>query len=132
MYYFHWPLNYSGEWQYGYKQAVEFVKSRYNDVDYVLVTKSQARPYIYFLLYMKFDPRIYWQSAQIVKDRFFFIDVEGFDKFRFTDSFDQSSVSGKILYVASPGQLPSFANKLKTIIKLNKTEVFEIGEATIK
>ena len=132
MYYVHWPLNYSGEWQYGYKQAAEFVKSRYNDVDYVLVTKSQARPYIYFLLYMKFDPRIYWQSAQIVKDRFFFIDVEGFDKFRFTDSFDQSSVSGKILYVASPGQLPPFANKLKTIIRLDKTEVFEIGEATIK
>ena len=81
---------------------------------------------------MKFDPRIYWQSAQIVKDQFFFIDVEGFDKFRFTDSFDQSSVSGKILYVASPGQLPPFANKLKTIIRLDKTEVFEIGEATIK
>ena len=132
MYYVHWPRNYSGEWQFGYKEAVEFIKLRYNDVDYVVVTKAQGRPYIYFLLYMQFNPREYWKSAQITKDKFFFINVDGFDKLRFTDSLTEASVSGRVLYVVLPNTLPPSAQKLKTIIRLDGTSVFDIGEAEIR
>ena len=128
----HWPRNYSGEWQFGYKEAVEFIKLRYNDVDYVVVTKAQGRPYIYFLLYMQFNPREYWKSAQITKDKFFFINVDGFDKLRFTDSLTEASVSGRVLYVVLPNTLPPSAQKLKTITRLDGTSVFDIGEAEIR
>ena len=132
MYYVHWPRNYSGEWQFGYKEAVEFIKLRYNDVDYVVVTKAQGRPYIYFLLYMQFNPREYWKSVQITKDKFFFINVDGFDKLRFTDSLTEASVSGRVLYVVLPNTLPPSAQKLKTITRLDGTSVFDIGEAEIR
>ena len=132
MYYVHWPRNYSGEWQFGYKEAVEFIKPRYNDVDYVVVTKAQGRPYIYFLLYMQFDPREYWKSAQITRDKFFFIDVDGFGKLRFTDSLNETSVSGKVLYVTSPNALPPSVQKLKTISRLDGTSVFDVGELEIR
>ena len=129
MYYLHWPINYSDHWQYGYKQAAEVVKSRYQDVDQVVVTKALSRPYIYFLLYMQFDPRKYWQSAQIVKDRFFFIDVTGFDKFIFTDP-SEVAVRGRVLYVVGPGKLPAGSQKIATISDLNGKSVFDIGEQT--
>src|SRR3989344_5593394 len=115
-----------------YKKAVEFIKPRYNDVDYVVVTKAQGRPYIYFLLYMQFDPREYWKSAQITRDKFFFIDVDGFGKLRFTDSLNETSVSGKVLYVTSPNALPPSVQKLKTISRLDGTSVFDVGELEIR
>lgn len=130
MYYLHWPRNYSDQWQYGYKEAVEVVKSRYQNSDRVIVTKSLGRPYIYFLLFMQFDPRSYWQSAQIVRDKFFFIDVGSFDKFIFSDNPSEVSASGKILYVTKPQELPPDAQKIVTIVDLSKKPVFEIGEVT--
>ena len=128
MYYLHWPKNYSDQWQYGYKQAVEAIKPFYNDLDYVLVTKSQGRPYIYFLLYLKYDPKNFWQTAQIVKDKFFFLDVNGFDKFRFADNPNEIPITGKVLYVTSPGLLPPDAGKITTIKRLDNLPVFDIGE----
>lgn len=127
-YYIHWPVNYSGEWQYGYKQAVEYAQTRYNQVDHIIVTKNYGRPYIYFLLYMKIDPRQYLQSAQIVKDQFGFIDVNGFDKFTFSQP-EELQEKGKLLFITTPGSLPKDAQKLKTIEDLSGKTVFEIGEA---
>lgn len=128
MYYFHWPKNYSGEWQYGYKQAVEVVKSKYQDVDHIVVTKALGRPYIYFLFYMKVSPIDYLKTAKIEKDQFFFIDVAGFDKFIFADSPQDVPLSGKILYVTSVGQLPRDAQRVSIIKNLEGRQVFEIGQ----
>jgi hypothetical protein len=130
MYYLHWPKNFSGEWQYGYKQAVEIIKDNYGSVDNVVVTKSLGRPYIYLLPYMQFDPRNYWQTAAIVRDRFFFIDVNGFDKLIFSDHPQEEKVSGRILYVVNHGELPEDAQYIKTIKNLEGKDVFDIGEVT--
>ena len=127
-YYIHWPTNYSNEWQYGYKQAVEYAETRYNQEDHIIVTKNYGRPYIYFLLYMKIDPRQYLQSAQIVKDQFGFIDVKGFDKFTFAQP-EEVQAKGKLLFITTPGSLPKDAQKLKTIENLSGKTVFVIGEA---
>ena len=81
---------------------------------------------------MQFDPREYWKSAQITRDKFFFIDVDGFGKLRFTDSLNETSVSGKVLYVTSPNALPPSVQKLKTISRLDGTSVFDVGELEIR
>ena len=131
MYYVHWPINYLGEWQYGYKQAVQDVKPLYDQVDQIIVTKALGRPYIYFLLYMQFDPQKYWQSTQLERDQFFFFDVFGFDKFIFSDSPSEVPIRGKTLYVVSPGQLPSGAERLNAVYDLAGSPVFDIGEETL-
>ena len=128
MYYLHWAKNYSDQWQYGYKQAAQEVKSRYQDVDHVIVTKNLGRPYIYFLLYMQFNPQDFQQTANIVRDQFFFIDVDGFDKFQFADNPRELSPTGQVLYVVSPGQLPPDSQKITTITDLAGKSVFEIGQ----
>ncbi len=130
MYYLHWPLNYSNAWQYGYKQAVEVVKPLYPNYDHIIVTRGLGRPYIYFLLYNQTDPREYLKTAKIETDQFFFIDVKGYDKYLFVDNLSQTEVSGRILYVANAGQLPSSAQKITTINNLSGSPVFDIGGAS--
>ena len=127
MYYLHWPKKYSGEWQYGYKQAVEIAKFYYSEVDNVIITKYLGRPYIYFLLYNKYDPKLFWQTAKITRDQFYFLDVEGFDKFSFTNDQSESNFKGKTLFIVSPGELPTDAKKVASIYNLRGDQAFEVG-----
>ena len=83
IYYSHYPFEYSGEWQYGYKEAVIEVQKYYDDVDNVYITGGLGRPYIYFLLYMNTNPSEFQQYAVINKDKLFFLEVERFKKLKF-------------------------------------------------
>ena len=127
MYYLHCPKKYSGEWQYGYKQAVEIAKFYYSEVDNVIITKYLGRPYIYFLLYNKYDPKLFWQTAKITRDQFYFLDVEGFDKFSFTNDQSESNFKGKTIFIVSTGELPTDAKKVASIYNLRGDQAFEVG-----
>ena len=128
LYYYHYPKDYSYEWQYGYKQAVEFVKNSYSDYDQIFVTKAYGRPYIYFVMYMPIDPRLFQQSAQITRDNQFFYDVKSYDKLNFGDLPQETLPKGKNLYVVTPGEIPKEAHVLTTVYNLASQPVFEIGE----
>ena len=128
IYFFHWPRIYAGDWQYGYKQAVEAIKPLYNDADYIVVSKSLGRPYIYFLLYLQYDPQKFQQSAAVDRDRFYFIDVRAFDKFKFVEGPDDADVSGRVIYVMPKGRTPPSARPLGTIVGPNNAEIFEISK----
>ncbi len=127
VYYLYWPKSYSGEWQYGYKEAVEVTKKYYHQVESVFVTKKEGRPYIYFLLYMGFNPAGFQNNSQVFKDQFFFIDVDSFDKFKFIyDELNIPTVENS-LYILGVGKLPSEASKISTVQNLEGKSVFEIG-----
>lgn len=129
-YYFHWAKNYADQWQYGYKQAVEAIKPLYNDADQIVVSKHLGRPYIYFLFYLGFDPQKYWQSSQVVRDQFYFLDVDGFDKFLFVSNPNDVKVSGRVIYVTAPDQTIEFATKITEIQTPDKKKVFGISSRT--
>ncbi len=126
-YYLHYPKTYSGEWQYGYKQAVNVANQNYNAVDKIIVTKKLGRPYIYFLLYNQINTKDYINSADIVKDNFFFYHVNSFDKYYFTDDFNKYTGEKNILYITPPNGLPDGARKLETVQDLGNYAVFDIG-----
>lgn len=127
MYYLHYPIEFSGEWQYGYKQAVEICEKYYNEVDKIIVTKALARPYIYYLLYMNYDPPKYWQTRDIVKDRFFFYEVNAFDKIIFADNPSENLSDARTLLITASGNLPSSSDKIETIKDLKGKGVFDVG-----
>ena len=127
VYYIYWPKTYSGQWQYGYKEAVLITENYYDRVDNIFVTKSEGRPYIYFLLYMKYDPASFQKNSEVLKDQFFFIDTKGFDKFKFIDSDAEVPVIDNSLYVLGKGNLPEGVNKISTIKNLAEKEIFDIG-----
>ncbi|MBI3342218.1 glycosyltransferase family 39 protein [Candidatus Curtissbacteria bacterium] len=126
-YYFHYGQNYSRDWQYGYKQAVETIKPLYNQADTIIVDKSLGRPYIYFLIYLKVDPANFQKSGIVVKDKFYFLDVLGFDKLKFTDVVDFSKQSGKVLFVTT-SKPPETVEIVNQINDLNGNPTFFVSK----
>lgn len=126
-YYLHYPKIYSSDWQYGYKQAVETVAPLYKEADEVIVDKSLGRPYIYFLIYMKTDPSLFQKLADVTRDKFYFLDVKSFDKFKFADSLDYTQLHGKVLYVTT-SEPPAGVQIIKQINNLNNKPVFYVSK----
>ena len=127
VYYIYWPKTYSNQWQYGYKEAVEIANKHYNQVNNIFVTTKEGRPYIYFLMYMGFDPAKFQNDSVVVKDQFFFIDVDSFGKFKFVKDDINVPLAENSLYILGKDKLPQEADKIKTIHNLENQAVFDIG-----
>ena len=128
-YYAHYPREFSGEWQYGYKNAIEFVETIKQDFDQVNITTLLGRPYIYYLFYTKTHPKDFRKTAIIRKDGYGFTHVDGFGKYRFGDDLGKlGNGSKRVLYVNVSGRSPKKANIFKTVHLLNSDPVFTIYE----
>lgn len=118
-YYNHYPREFSGEWQYGYKESIIYAVNVKENYDQILVTTELGRPYIYYLFYTKEDPRIFREKAVIKRDVFGFVSVTGFDKYHFLKDLSTQNKSLKTLYVNVPSGVPENANILKSFNLLN-------------
>jgi hypothetical protein len=119
-YFVHYPSEFSGEWQYGYKQSIAYVESVKNNYDYVQITNALGRPYIYYLFYTKTSPSIYRETAVIHRDVFGFVTIESFGKYLFPDNYTYAlSKTKKVLYIGTPFNLPKNIKMLKTFYLLN-------------
>jgi len=125
-YFVHYPIEYSSEWQYGYKQMIDFVKEAQDEYDYIVVTRSLGRPYIYFLFYQQYSPSQFWQNKQEAIEPFGVRNILSFDKYKFEDK-PETDLKGKVLYIMTKGETQlSNVNLLKTIYLLNGEVVFYI------
>lgn len=116
----HYRSEFSGEWQYGYKESVSFVKSVKNNYDVIFITNALGRPYIYYLFYEKIDPAIFRKASIVKRDAFGFVTVESLNKYKFVDSASEYYNNNKnSLFVDVSKNVPSNASKLKTINLLN-------------
>jgi 4-amino-4-deoxy-L-arabinose transferase-like glycosyltransferase len=71
----------AADWQYGYKQVVEFVRARNTQNELVYVTRAYGRPSMYFLYYLGYDPRLIQREVtQTSKDQG---ELLAFDRYRF-------------------------------------------------
>lgn len=123
-YFYQYPVDYSGEWQYGYKDSIEYVKSVEKNYDHIQITTDLGRPYIYYLFYNKTSPDFFRKTAKINRDVFGFVSIKGFDKYEFLDTFKYSdSTNKKILYIGKPYNLPNNIHVLKTFYLLNGKSV---------
>lgn len=119
-YYAHYPNTYSGEWQYGYKQSIDYVKSVEKNYDYIQVTTALGRPYIYYLFYNKSSPDEFRSSSKIKREAFGFVKVQQLGKYVFPQDYDYSlSTNNKVLYINTPYKLPDDITVLKTFYLLN-------------
>lgn len=121
-YYLHYPKDYALSWQYGYKQMVNYVHGVQNNYDYVSVTESYGRPYIYFLFYERFSPENYWQTVKTDRDWYGFWYVHSFDKFLFNNRIGK----GRGLLVRTATEIPQGAKLLKEIDSPAGEPVFKI------
>ncbi len=122
-YFNHYSFEYSSEWQYGYKESIEYVKSVEGNYDYVQVTNELGRPYVYYLFYTKTEPGEFRKTMKVQRDPFGFVKILGFGKYLFPEDYDYSlSKENKVLYVNTPYKLPENINILKTFYRLDGKE----------
>ena len=119
-YFRHYPKEFSSEWQYGYKEAIEFTSANESRFDNIIFTEELGRPYIYVLFYKQYDPKRFRQEAKIEREALGFVHVRSFGKYKFVKSvLDNTDRTENNLYIDAPGSVPSEARVLKTFNLLN-------------
>lgn len=126
VYFIQYPWEFSGDWQYGYKDSIAYVKTVENDYDHINITDSLGRPYIYYLFYLQVPPSEFRKSATVKRDAFGFVAIDGFSKYRFTKKLQIMPPGGKTLYITSSEEsLTSGIKPLKIFYKLDGTPILK-------
>jgi len=130
--------NYSRDWQYGYKQAVNFIDKNYDNYDLIVFTRHYGEPHIFTLFYLKYPPQKFYQDSNLERfETFDWVRVLKFDKFYFPDLGDwgtkyndivKENEGKKILFIGKPGDFPKGKKILEDIYFLNGSKVFEIAD----
>lgn len=137
-YYEIYPVNYSRDWQYGYKQVVDYIGKNMDKYDLIVFSRTYGEPHMFTLFYLNYDPALYQTDKNLVRfESYDWIWVTNFDKFYFPDLGDAGTKYAdivtqnkgkKILFIGKPGDFPADAQKLKTVNFLDGTRAFEIVE----
>lgn len=98
-YYNHMDIEYAKNWQYGYRELVYKIQSLEDQYDQIIITTAYDQPYIYFLYYKKYDPRIWVNNGEFNKF---------FDKYQFRKiNWSQDRKLKNTLLVGEPLEIPS-------------------------
>lgn len=137
-YYYIYPVAYSRDWQYGYKQAVDFINKHKNEYDEIVFTRHYGEPHMFTLFYLNYDPAKYQNIPNL--DRFETNDwvwVLRFDKFYFPDLGDKgtqfadiikANPGKKLLFIGRGGDFPKEHQRLVSVKFLNGENAFDIVE----
>lgn len=129
-----YPQAYSWAWQYGYKDAVSFIKKNYDRYNQIFITKKYGEPHEFLLAYYPWEPAKYQMDK--TKSWNYHANwywVDSFDKFFFFNDWEIENVkcsqaNKRCLLITSPGNYPQGWSKIKTINFLDGKPAFEILE----
>jgi hypothetical protein len=116
----------SKEWQYGYKEAVSFVKKNQNNYDKIIVSNIAPldQSYIFFLFYLKYPPILYQKEAVYASGGF--RENHKFGKYYFQPIDLGANEEEKVLYVGRLNDFPSGTPAIYNISYLNGEPAIEI------
>ncbi len=116
-YYFNYPKNYSRDWQYGYKQAVDYMKLNQDQYDQIVFSRTYGEPHIFVLFFTAYDPVKFLNDKNLIRyEDHHWIWVYHFDKYWFPDLGDvgtkyadwvKNNPGQKILFVGKQGDFPA-------------------------
>lgn len=137
-YLYSYPTNFSKDWQYGYRQAVEYVKEHQDEYDEIVFSRTYGEPHMFTLFFLNYDPAKYQNNPNLVRfETNNWVWVTNFDKFYFPDLGDPDTTfkdiiaqnpDKKMLFIGKNGDFPKEWNKLKEINFLDGKPTFEIIE----
>lgn len=125
-YYNHYPRQYSGEWQYGYREALQQALPLADKYKQVVISERIGRAYMYVLFYAQYDPKMFMATKQSFFDAAGFYNVDGFGTFRFVK--ETPPVTPETLYILPPDQVPANARVISTVRLLNGNPVLVLFE----
>lgn len=137
-YFFVYPRLYSKDWQYGYKQAVEYIGQHQDEYDEIVFSRHYGEPHMFTLFYLGYDPSKYQNDPNLVRfETYDWVWVLRFGKYYFPDLGDKGTTfqdiisqnpHKKMLFIGKSGDFPKEWLRLKTINFLNGDIAFEIVE----
>lgn len=137
-YYVVYPKAYSRDWQYGYKQVVQYINQHYNQYDEIVFSRHYGEPHMFTLFYSKYEPLKYQTNPSLTRfETYDWVWVLRFDKYYFPDLGDKGTqyadiVKGnpgkKILFVARNGDFPKEIHRLLSIDFRNGENAFSVVE----
>lgn len=123
-YFVHYANEFSGEWQYGYKESVAYVEGVKNDYKNIYISEELGRPYIYYLFYTKYPPAEFARNARIFRETYGFVHVLSYENLHFVDDFKEAYQDrDKSLFISGPDIVPPGASTKKNFYLLNGKEV---------
>lgn len=141
-YYVIYPKNYSRDWQYGYKQVVDYIGKHKDEYDEVVFTRHYGEPHMFTLFYLNYDPVKYQNAPNLVRfETYDWVRVLRFDKFYFPDLGDngtqfadivKANPGKKLLFIGKGGDFPKEIPRLYSINFLNGENAFDIVEVKPK
>ncbi len=125
-YFFHYAKRYPFAWQYQFDQLVPYVESKKFDYDNIYITNKYDQPYILFLFYSHYNPKLIQSQIKLTQpDKFGFSTVNSYDNYHF-GKIDWDNIPSNSLIVASDEKIPS--NPINIINFSNQTAAFKIYE----
>lgn len=124
--------NYSWSWQYGYKQAVEFINNQGVEYDSIVFSKKYGEPHEFILFYTKYDPAKFQTDKNLKrykKSDWYWVDQ--FSKFEFVNDWEVKEKVGNrgdLLLITSPRNYPFYGKLLKSVYFLDGNPAFDIVE----
>lgn len=121
--------NHADSWQYGYQQAIDYVKKNYQKYNHVFFTKKYGEPHQFVLFFWPWPPLNYQNDPTKVWDfhsNWYWVDA--FDKFKFINDWQikQTNIPPNSLLITSPDNYPDQGQIIDTINYPNQTPVFQI------
>jgi hypothetical protein len=126
-YFIHYPKEFSGEWQYGYKDAILYAESVKNKYAHIVISEEIGRPYMYVSFYTKMDPLVHRNTIDSFFDDAGFYQVKKLGSYVFVRT-GALRYEPNTLYILRPEEVPSAARILKDIFLLNGKKVLTVFE----
>lgn len=133
-----YPKEYSRDWQYGYKEAVEYIKENQDNYDQIVFSRHYGEPHMFTLFFLEYDPAKFINNPNLNRfETYDWVRVLKFDKYYFPDLGDKGtkfediikeSKDKKLLFIGKPGDFPIDIPRLRKINFLNGNPAFEIIE----
>jgi len=124
-YFNNYPSTYASEWQYGYKQAIQYAELHKQKYENIYMTQDFGRPYIYALFFGRY-PEGSLTDADITREAFGFVHVNSFGKYKFLNQLPNDKKNS--LYINTSGKEPRDAKILETIKLPNGISALTIYE----
>ena len=123
-YFVHYSKEFSGQWQYGYREAIGFINDNERKYDKIYMTESLGRPYIYYLFYSRYSPQKFREDSDSGKDALGFMHVTRIGKLSFRDDLNKGfDSSEKNLFIGDPARLRGKLKILREFKQLDGTTI---------
>lgn len=137
-YYLVYPVRYSRDWQYGYKQVVDYINNHKDNYDEIVFSRHYGEPHMFTLFYLNYDPNRYQHSPNLIRfETYNWVWVLRFDKFYFPDLGDKGTrfadivkenPNKKLLFIGRKGDFPKEIPRLFSVNFFNNENVFDVIE----